>query len=152
MNYNLDITEIHEKMRKMGAPESCVGSRAVNYVVAIISRSDNPEELINDYWDSRYKLKTKYKELEDREHEIELKRIKLDREKEEFEEYKREHGNKIFKLETPEARDRMRLAIYYEEAVEIDNGYQKTEYIKALGAILSGNLIDVKSKDELGTK
>jgi len=53
--------------------------------------------------------------------------------------------DQLLAFETAEARDKARLAFLYRDiSYRPENGWQKTEYIKALGAILGGGYADAE--------
>lgn len=79
-------------------------------------------------------LTTREFDICDREAEIKEQEKKL-----------QEAKDKIYQAETPEARDRLRMADYFREYTEVTNGYERTAYINGLSDILSGK----KAEDEI---
>ena len=60
----------------------------------------------------------------------------------EVEDYITNFNKEREKLETPEARDRLKLAQLFANSVHVKTAYDNTAYIVCLGALLSGAKVD----------
>lgn len=99
-----------------------------------LQREADASNSADEYYRKIIDLKTREFRICARETEIKEREQKL-----------QETKDKIYQAETPEARDRLRMADYFREYTEVTNGYERTAYINGLADILSGK----KAEDEI---
>ena len=158
---NWKCSKAHEQlladMQKLGYSASMkVLPKSVYYAVALMQ--DKMYEidfvaLIEELHEERNRLKELEGKYEDKfyklltiERDISLQKAEVQKMIDELEESKKraieeisELNSAIYKCETPEARDKIRLADFFESKSEVISEYDRTAYIKGLGAILGGD-------------
>lgn len=140
---------LKETMKKMGASGQLAESRAVPMVVTILANKENHltawklfEEMVNNVRAQQASNTNRAQSLAFEEERINRKRREIEKREKAIADKEAEIAHikeEILKCETPEARDRMRLAITYDAMISTANVYQETERIKGLAAILSGS-------------
>ena len=158
---NWKCSKAHEQlladMQKLGYSTSMrYLPKSVYYAVALMQdKMDGIDfiALIEELYGERKRLEElegKYRDklckLSITERDISLKKAEVQKMIDELEESKKqaikevsELNSAIYKCETPEARDKIRLADFFESKVEVISEYDRTAYIKGLGAILGGD-------------
>lgn len=143
---------LEDKLRLIGATQNQIESKIVAMMVTVFAEVDNPRQMCLAYLDAKDEYKKLAKELEEERRRIKNDRFILNREISNFnytrdqieEELNRKQEEvdqarkEIFEAETPEMRDRMRLAKYFEMHTDPQNGYQETAFINGLANILAG--------------
>lgn len=147
------IEQLRKRMEELGAPKSSTKSKAVEIMLAIFADNQNAprairllEEVKAEYQAKEYEYEALRNNLWKKEAEIsnslqEAKDMKRDAERR-LEEIER-MNQEILQLETPEARDRYRLAEHYKQAVRVTCGvrlddYESQRFITGLSRILAG--------------
>ena len=147
------IEQLRKRMIELGAPASSTKSKAVEIILAIFSGDENApnavkllEEVKAEYRAAENDYNVRLNNLRKREAEINSSLLEAhNRERdagrrlEEIDQMKQE----ILQLETPEARDRYRLAEHYKQAVRVTCGvrlddYESQRFISGLSRILAG--------------
>ena len=141
---------LNQKLMDLGASKQQLNSKVIDMVLKTLSDEESLEpvklleeklrklesELCNEK-NEYYKLSSK---LTERENKLWREERKLKEQQEQIESLDEKiefYESLQKKLETPEARDKMRLARFFlDNAPEARNVYQETEHIKALGSIL----------------
>ena len=144
------LDALREEMLKRGLTKTQVESKAVAVVLDILANA--PDKTV---FQQQYEFEQAEKKMAEREakvwrREAELERkvrdteswvseqhAKTDREiSEKYEELSR-FKRELLSCETAEARDRLRMAIIYKGAVNVNTVYDNTAYIKGLAEILA---------------
>lgn len=147
------IEQLRKRMTELGAPASSTKSKAVEIILAIFADNQNAPSAIKlleevkaeyraaegEYEALRNNLWKEKAEIDKRLQEANGVKRDAERRLEEIEQLKLE----ILKLETPEARDRYRLAEHYKQAVRVTCGarlddYESQRFITGLSRILAG--------------
>lgn len=108
------------------------------------------EDELKDIPEREKKVASEFSALHAAQCELSSKKFMFNREKEKFEALKQQHEEehkKIMEFETPEGRDRARLAVLYLEKVP-NNDYTDKAIAWSLGAIYSGGQIPNFGKKE----
>jgi hypothetical protein len=135
-------------MKAAGASGQLAESRAVPMVVTILANAENGVSAWQIYEEMEKQLEALLKSntikarfIAEREDAIEKKYKEADKRLEDIGKKEEECEAKLKEIcecETPEARDRMRLAVAYDAMISTANVYQETERIKGLALIMSG--------------
>lgn len=158
---NWKCSKAHEQlladMRKLGyTPTMKVLPKAVYYAVALMQdkldeidfvalieelyeERSRLKELEGKYRDKLYKLSIAERDISLLKDEVQKKIDELENAKKQAIEEISELNSAIYNCETPEARDKIRLADFFESKSEVISEYDRTAYIKGLGAILGGD-------------
>lgn len=155
---NWKCSKAHEQlladMQKLGYTKSNrFLPKSVYYAVALMQ--DKMDEidfiaLIEELYEERSRLKELENEYREKiltvKMDISLQKVEIQKKIDELENAKKqaieeisELNSAIYKCETPEARDKIRLADFFESKSEVISEYDRTAYIKGLGAILGGD-------------
>ena len=127
---------VREEMKKRGCSAAVRGSKAIPIVLDILSGSTDFTAL-SEIEETIKEKRQELWQLERIESDIEEKRKQFEREKSAFKTYLEEFNAALLNAETPEARDALRTAQTYINAVRIDTKYDNTAFIKGLAAILA---------------
>ncbi len=150
---------LEEEMRKRGATESQIKSKAVAILLDVIAKTDIHTKI----WEEEKRLDRLQFECEDK--EAALKNLKAmgiwekltqdnlsalkEKEKEDtISSYIDRFNQSLAECETAEGRDTMRRTQLFMNTVKINNNYDNTAFIKGLAMILSsgpfGNMTDLQ--------
>ena len=141
----IGLPELNKKLMAMGASSQQCTSKVIPMMLAIFHDKDNAEMLHRE-WQNMVKA------ARDKENEYALalaeckaqaadlmeKEQALNDEKEDLEKMRMS----LLVCKTQAARDNMRLAALFMQETQPNNEYQRTEYIKGLGAILARNGVE----------
>lgn len=129
---------LREEMEKRGCNKAQIESKAAAVVLDILSNSGT---IYTDIQEAEKRLSDLRNAISVRELNAALREQRINdaesRNKKILEDIEKTK-EEFLKPETPAARDRLRLAQFYKDSVEINNEYQRTAFIKGLGAILAG--------------
>ena len=154
--YKTGLDCLKEEMAARGCSKAQLTSKVVPIILDIVANSDNG--MFTDLYSAELKLNRINIELERKKRELDgeilkLKSIKKDieflREKEweEAPEYIQNFYRDIENIETAECRDKLKLAQFYINSVNVETKYDNTAFIVGLSALLTGVQID--SMEEL---
>ena len=138
----IGLPELDKKLTAMGATKSQLSSTVKQMMLAIFHDKDNAEMLHRE-WQNMLKAAQEKEneyalaiaECKSQAAELMEKEQALNDEKEEFENIK----FRITMCKTAAAQDNLRLASFFMKEAQPNNEYQRTEYIRGLGAILARN-------------
>lgn len=145
----LSFDDFKSKLLKKGAPYSAVNGKTVMmaYYTIIEELSDVDTSLfVKNAVEEIKKLKEENMKIK---FDLQEEKYILDNQKNEFECKKEEFSNikkEIFVMETDEARDEIRKAIFFKSSIDVCNGYDRVAYINGLAAIL-GKKIEMEEND-----
>lgn len=129
---------LREEMEKRGCNKAQIESKTAAVVLDILSNSGT---IYTDIQEAEKRLSDLRNAISVRELNAALREQRINnaesRNKKILEDIEKAK-ERFLKPETPAARDRLRLAQFYKDSVEINNEYQRTAFIKGLGAILAG--------------
>lgn len=142
---------LREKLKERGCNKSTINSKAVAEALSVLSEVDSMDE-----YKIRLDIRWGELKLDEINDKINWAKLQLERYENAAEgiiEDAQRKGNalimegealkkKVLRCETPEARDRMRLAEVFKDSVKVDSKYDNTAYIRSLGAILSGGKVN----------
>ena len=142
------IELLRKKMMELGASKQQTESKVVDYVLAAFAEEQGSLDAVSIFEEMREQYLEKHKEMTraiaeaDKKKDIYERSLKqadkiIGRADREFEEAKA-LNEKILEMETPEMRDRYRMAVRYEKMAYADNAYARTEYTKGLALIMAG--------------
>jgi hypothetical protein len=143
---------LSQRMMELGASKQQTESKAVDYVLAILADGQGELDAISifkemrgeylkahkemlhratDYTNAKLLCEKRFKDLQEMAHQ------KIAKVNELIDEAKKRY-DALLNMETPEMRDRYRMAVRYKEMAHTDNAYARTEYTKGLALIMAG--------------
>lgn len=135
------IDALREKLTEMGANKAQLDSKVIPMMLAIFADESNAIDAYKAFeetWIEARKAAQEAMTIQDRsrkwEERLEERQNAIKRMLDDL----TRKAEKIATCETPEGRDRMRLALWFKDNAYTDNVYQRTEYNKGLAAILAG--------------
>ena len=131
--------EFDNKLIEMGVKKVQLDSNLYIQMVALFGDYLTAKDAQAIIRKMRTDLERKEIFLKEKEDNIECRIEEMKKERKALE----EKEDEILQMETAEARDKIRLACYFENSISIENSYQQTEYIKGLANILSGKVDNV---------
>ena len=134
---------LNAKLLEMGATKKHLESKLIPMMLAIFADEENAKGLFNTFWDLKKEINDRegslynaerYFESQKRDFEDNVKKTlgEIEEAQMEIEEARKE----IFKCETAEARDKIRLAEYYRSATRTVASYSPNIFLKGIGDIL----------------
>lgn len=144
---------LKQEMLNRGCTKAQCDSKAVLIVLDIVSKADGKylllaglesiirskrleitclNEQIEQLKIDRQKAKKEYEEMEQLRYNRKMKKLQ------ETDDYIKQFFEALEQAETPEARDRLRVAQTFINSVDIDTKYDNTAFIVGLSALLSG--------------
>lgn len=122
------------------------GSTTAKAIPAVIDIVANTDRNWQDYAEALQDLEAQRANLENVQYnwqrKISSEQWKAERDQEEAKKVLADaeaKAAKIYQCETPEARDRMRMALFFVENTDVDTKYDNTAFIRGLGAILGSS-------------
>ena len=143
---------LSQRMMELGASKQQTESKTVDYVLAILADGQGELDAISlfkemlgeylkahkemlhratDYTNAKLLYEKRFKDLQEMANQKSAKMNEL------IDESKKRY-DALLNMETPEMRDRYRMAVRYKEMAYTDNAYARTEYTKGLALIMAG--------------
>lgn len=139
---------LSQRMMELGASKQQTESKVVDYVLAAFAEDQGDLNAVSIFAEMRERYLEKHKEMTRAIDEADKKKDIYERcLKQANESIERANGKlaevkalneKLLEMETPEMRDRYRMAVRYKEMAYTDNAYARTEYTKGLALIMAG--------------
>lgn len=138
-----------QKLLDMGLTKAQAQSKSIATALAVFANTDEALDAYQELLDLTKKVEEERRILVDERNMYSRARFHMENKENEYKcmvEELEDINEKLSQFETPEARDRYRLAEYYKRNTTRKNVYQETEFNKGLGLILAG--MTEKSEDK----
>lgn len=148
-----------KELEELGATKQQMGSKVVDLVIQAFAKlnaegvefdslktyEDQLKEYKRNLDEQEYRIRCGESKLTWREHELQKREWSVSELEEEISDLGKQIDDKKKELEsiqleyeTPEARDKARLAQWFKDNTDVINGYDRTAFITGLGQILGG--------------